>query len=206
MSTVALGLPSYGVMGVPSQNNFQAWSFNPSKVAYSSSPAGAGALTVQKIIIPEPITVSSMGVFVGTAASGSTPPSSIWYALFNSSGTRLGTSTTDAGSSWTTKGYRPETLTADASGSLSLPVGWLWGAFLVGAAGSTPALLVARGFGVATPPNTNLLNSSNLQASASVPLRSFKITGIGTSMPTSIATQISAGGLSPTLNFFIGVA
>jgi hypothetical protein len=205
MTTAAEQLSFLRYNDIPSDDLFKAFSFNPAKMANNTSPAAAGGFNCSMVRIPYPITISTMSVYVGSQASGSAG-SNTYYGIFTPSGTRLGVTATDQASSWTTKGNRVGALTADAAGSLTLSQGWVWAAFIVGAAAGTPAALGCRGFGASASANLNLLNSSNNQSSTA-PLRSFKIAALSTTgMPTSVASYITTGGLSAVPNFFIGLA
>jgi hypothetical protein len=195
MTTAAEQLSFLRYNDIPSDDLFKAFSFNPAKMANNTSPAAAGGFNCSMVRIPYPITISTMSVYVGSQASGSAG-SNTYYGIFTPSGTRLGV----------TKGNRVGALTADAAGSLTLSQGWVWAAFIVGAAAGTPAALGCRGFGASASANLNLLNSSNNQSSTA-PLRSFKIAALSTTgMPTSVASYITTGGLSAVPNFFIGLA
>jgi hypothetical protein len=122
----------------PADHGFQAWNYDP-RMAIAKTVMVSETVYVMGVQVRTPITISEVSVLVGTAGTGSATASGV--GLYNSAGTLLGSASgTSAGVATASAGLYSWTLTAAATGDLSLTTGLYFVAIFVEQASSPPFL------------------------------------------------------------------
>jgi hypothetical protein len=173
-------------VGGPAFNGLAGWNYDPIHVGTQNVNA-AGYCYLNKVWVPTAATLATVWVIVQVAGTGGTALANCFVGVFNSSGTRLGVSATQA-AAWATAGVKSAALTVDSGQSLAIAAGsYIYVGILVGTQSSTPVQL-----GRIWAP---LQLGANVNLAAADGFRQGYISGGGLSaMPTSFTVSAMVNG------------
>lgn len=129
---------SLGQAWLPVDLAWLAWTCHPWMANQILQPT-AGVAYYGQVMIPESLTVTTVGLIVSQAASGGSP-ANMFVGVFNQAGVRQGVCT-DRTASFATSGQKACTMVVDGGKSLTFTGGpgvWMWVGLLVGTQSSTP--------------------------------------------------------------------
>jgi hypothetical protein len=155
-------------------SGYLAWTFDPAQVSATGIAPGSGVVNLAKVLVPQPISVTNVVLYVTSAGSSLTAGQS-FAGLYNSAGTLIGT-TADQSSAWTSTGRKSMALTG---GPFTLTPGYYWVAFY--SVGTTPP-----SFGK----NNNALDATFYNGTLSAARYRFATNGTAT---TALAATITPG-------------
>lgn len=181
----------------PVHNKLLAASCDPA-TATSLLAISAGFIWLNKIWVPDTITVANMHIGIQVAGASLTAGQNL-AGLYDASGNLI-CKTADQATAWQSTGMKSMPLTAEAGQSLTIPGGpgvWIYGALL--ANGTTAPSVIMRPI-----TGTNVLAAANLNLTATDGFRcAFTTTGSRTALVSPLPALSSA---SDPYVFFMGLS
>lgn len=194
-------MPEY--VDQPRHHNMVGWTISPRYLLPQASPPVAGRVELQRIFIPEKVTLANLLYYVKTAGTGAQLPVNVFGCVYSKGGVLLG-KTADQATPVQSVGTKIAALTVEAGQSLVIDGGpdvFVYAGILIGTQSST-AVSLARGNADTASVNMNLTAGTDyLQAAIS------QATAL-TAPPANINFLItSAGGIgNSNISYFFGLS
>lgn len=158
----------------PNDSGYLAWTFDPIAVSGTGVAPTSGVVNLTKVLVPQPISVSNVVLYVVTAGATLTAGQS-FAGIYNSAGTLVAT-TASQSSSWNSTGRKSMALTG---GPFTLTPGYYWVAFF--SVGTTPPAFAK---------NNNALDATLYNGTTTAARNRFATNGTAT---TALAGSITPG-------------
>lgn len=176
----ATGGPTWSTNYTAQTNDsgYLAWSFDPMLISGTGIAPGSGVVNLTKILVPQPISVTNVVLYVITAGVTLTAGQS-FAGVYNSSGTLVAT-TASQSASWNSIGRKSMSLTG---GPFTLTPGYYWVAFFSN--GTTPPAFAK---------NNNSLDATLYNGTTTAARNRFATNGTAT---TALAASITPSSNTP---------